>query len=69
MKLKDCKHGLLIITNGGLLGHIVGLTYNCGVKHTGGMTTDELLSHTIPLVQFPDGTHGIYQGNIDIYKG
>lgn len=74
MKLSECNIGLVVrlkacggISNG-IIGHIVGLTYNIDVKHTGNMSGEELLSRTIPLVQFPDGARGIHPHNLEIYK-
>ncbi len=71
MKLKDCTIGKLVFLQGTGIGHVVGLTYNTGVRYTGMMTVEELLERTIPLVKFPgEGfPRGVHQDNITEYKG
>lgn len=69
MKLKDCKMGILVQTNDLEVGHIVGLTYNVHISMTGSMTNEEKLNRVIPVIQFPEGTRGIHQGNIEVFKG
>ena len=54
MKLSDCTLGRMVITQNKKVGHVVGLTYNIALEFTGGLTPEELLDRTIPLVRFPD---------------
>ena len=69
MKLKDCIMGILVKTNDGEIGHIVGLTYNVHVKYTGDLTMEDLEARTVPLVRFPDNTErGIHPNNLSLFK-
>jgi len=69
MKLSQCTIGTIVLTKDNLLGHIVGLTFNCSPVDAVMMTPDEKLKYTIPLVKFPDKEHGIHHCNLSIYKG
>lgn len=66
MKLRECKMGILVKVKEGEIGHIVGLTYNVHVRHTGNLCVNELIERTIALVRLPDGTdRGIHPSNLD----
>lgn len=74
MKLKDCNIGTLVITNSNddrrIMGHIIGVTYNIDVSQTGGMDREDLLSRTIPLIRWSNGTESsIHHNNISVFKG
>lgn len=68
MRLKDCKYGLMVITEDKEVGFIVGLTYTCGLEYTGRMSFEEKFENTIPLVAFPNKTRGIHPANIKPFK-
>jgi hypothetical protein len=62
MKLADCKHGILVKTDEGNIGMIVGITNNCD---NADLATRNEPDRAIPLVQWANGnTHGIHHGNI-----
>ncbi len=66
MKLKDCKHGILVKTEYGKIGMIIGITNNC---ESANLNTRNETERAIPLVQWANGhTHGIHNGNIEILK-
>jgi hypothetical protein len=69
MKLHECTFGRMVITDDKKVGHIVGVTYNIPIAHTGGLSYDELFSRTIPLVKFADGERGIHHANLKPFKG
>ncbi len=69
MKLKDCLIGVMVVDDNLRVGHVVGLTYNVDLSLTGGMTNEDKLGRTIPLVQFPDKIQGIHHENIKIFRG
>jgi len=69
MKLSDCKHGIIVVTDLKEIGMIVGIQYNIDLIQCGGFSFKELAERTIPTVQFPKGTRGIHPGNIRIFKG
>lgn len=67
MKLKDCKHGILVEDNDGSIGMIVGITNKC--PHSNRYEKG-LPENTIPLVQWASGaTYGIHYNNIKPFKG
>ena len=71
MKLKQCEIGKVVHNkselSGNRVGHIVGFTYNVHPKHTGSMTSEELIERTIPLVRFPDGDeYGVHPVNLEL---
>lgn len=68
MKLSECTIGKLVQERrDGMIGHIVGLTFNCDVEFIAGMSTQELRSRTIPLVKYPHREFpiGIHYANIE----
>lgn len=67
MKLKDCKHGVLVTCNNEI-GMIVGLTNNCP---TAEYRVRAEIDRAIPLVQFSGDLtpRGVHHGNLSIYKG
>ena len=68
MKLKDCKHGVLVKTRGDTqkIGMIIGISNN---SQSGNLSAREDPDNTIPLIQWASGTtHTIHYGNIDILK-
>lgn len=69
MKLHECTFGKMVITDDKKVGHIVGVTYNIDIAHTGGLSQDDLFNRTIPLVRFADGERGIHHSNIEPFVG
>ena len=69
MKLSKCEHGKLVITEDKEIGMIVGVKYNIELFNCHGLSNEELMERTVPLVQFPKGTRGIHPGNIELFKG
>ena len=66
MKLKDCKHGILVVSSDGYIGMIVGITNNC---ETADYKTRNEHERAIPLVQWANGrTYGIHPENINLLK-
>lgn len=66
MKLKDCKHGIIIKDKDGNVGMIVGITNNVV---TGNLYTRSKIENAIPLVMWSHGeTHGINSANIEPLK-
>lgn len=72
MKLSECTIGTIVIEKFmgryGRIEHIVDLEYNVRLSLTGNSTAKELRDRTIPIVAFPDGKQGIYQGNLELYR-
>lgn len=68
MKLSQCQYGAMVIDNNLNVGHVVGVAYNINIRHTGGMSDQDLLDRTIPLVQFADGTRGVHHSNLKLFK-
>lgn len=68
MKLRDCKHGILVIDiRNSRIGMIVGITNNVP-SESRNVRSD--IHNAIPLVQWSCGaTYEIHQGNIEPYKG
>jgi len=67
MKLSKCIHGILVITKDKEVGMIVGIAYNLELINCSGLSKEELLDRTVPLVQFPRGTRSIHPGNIEVF--
>ena len=68
MKLNECTFGRMVITKTKEVGHVVGLTYNTDIRHTGGLPDQELFDRTIPIVKFASGERGIHQGNLSKFQ-
>lgn len=65
MKLSNCQVGTMV-TDGVLVGIIVGLTNNAP---SASLRERELIEHAIPLVEWSSGIrHGIHHGNIEVFK-
>lgn len=69
MRLSECKHGILVITDNDELGMIVGVTYDMPLEECRGFSTKELINMVIPLVQFPEDTLGISPKHLSIFEG
>lgn len=66
MKLKDCKYGILVVTENGEIGMIKGITNNC---QSGDISVRRDPLRAIPLVEWSKGeTCEIHPGNIEILK-
>lgn len=66
MKLKDCKHGIIVVDRDGYVGMVVGITNNC---ETADYATRNDPERAIPLVQWANGrTYGIHPANIEPLK-
>ena len=67
MKLRDCKHGVLVTTKDGRIGMIKGITNNIGYA---ALREKGQLENAVPLVEWSCGeTYGVHQSNLKIYKG
>lgn len=66
MKLKDCKHGILVVNREGHIGMIIGITNNCELADFNVRAEPE---RAIPLVKWASGaTYGIHPANIELLK-
>ena len=67
MKLRDCRHGVLVTTEDGRIGMIKGITNNISCAALRDRQQPEV---AIPLVEWSSGDIcGIHQGNLSVYKG
>lgn len=66
MELKDCKHGIIVSSNCGAIGMIIGITNN--IPHAD-KENRRLTTHAIPLVQWSHGeTSGVHHNNISPFE-
>jgi hypothetical protein len=67
MKLSECKHGILVVTEDAKVGMIVGITNKA--QWADGETRSKI-EHAVPLVQFSGdlAPRGIHPSNLRVFK-